>query len=153
MSEHYEGRPPKAAVEVLDKAPRDLLSIVEENANSSKMARRLRSKLKMFDLAKASSAADIAGAYQMVAEFVLAFGHIKDYRQQFDTLLKAIDGYAKHRKEYLLVDFPAELTDQIRSHLTDLKTSLEPMVMEDHKEQFGRVFDIILESIEIVDEE
>jgi hypothetical protein len=136
----FEGRHPISDKPLkVPKSTKDLLQRISE-VPDDKISRKLRRDVLDFDLTKVRDHADIARGYQVVIELLLFLGHLDPVRRQGLAIIKALQGYAQHRKEYMEVDFPAQFLEKILEKIAQLEGGLLPLVKKENRTAVKKVF-------------
>lgn len=111
------------------------IETLQEMVNVVKLTnvkRRLTNFIETFDLRLCKNQEDIAAGYQGIFELILYLGvHGKDIRDTCELLLKALNGYASHRKGYLEVEFPKEIEARMDQQMDGLLKAIQQVVKPD----------------------
>lgn len=148
----FEGRQPKPGFTEIDFPSKDLMAKIED-IRDSRLSRKLASAVTKFDLAQIQDAKDVAKAFQAIVLMLLHLGHDEKVRKQCETLIKAVEGYAKHRREYMKVDFPREFVNAVNAELQKLHTIMQPMIKDEYQNRVSRLFIDLTEDLVPDDEE
>lgn len=151
MNNDWEGRTPQPAIEgkPLPKMKReaDLFERLD-NMEDGRTADKLRKDIENFDLRYVQDHADIAKGYQTILEIALFLGHNHEVRQQCNILIRALEGYAHHRKEYMAVDFPKEIVATIRDGLNGITEAIMPLLDETEQGKIKNLFRDMITNLE-----